>query len=506
MKLPDFVAAFARATPAREAVFCDGARLSFGELHEQSTRIALGLVARGVAIGDRVAICLTNRVEYVVAFLACIKAGAVAVTLNPRYAAAELAYMLADSGAKAAFFEDETRAPVTRSGVKIPVPITCDAPRERGEIAYADLLKSEGRLPQIPPEFDDCQIQYTSGTTGKAKGAIITQANYVVANGYFNIWLWGMTAADRVLTTTPLAHRTAFSRLMNTFTIGSSIVIMKRFDPKEAARLVEAEGITLLAMVPTVGRMLLPEIEADPSKFRNLRLAVVTGEAFPVEVKRRLARALPRLKLVSFFAMTESGAITCLGPDAQEQIDKAASVGRVVPGVEVKLVGDDGREVTPGETGEIAVRSGVPGHFVTMRAYFNKPEATAQTIREGWLHTGDLGRFDEDGYLYIVDRKKDMVLSGGYNIYSKEVESAILELPGVQDVAVVGVPDETYGESVAAFVELAPGAQLDAGRVIEHCRERIASYKKPKHVRFVEALPRNSSGKVLKFQLREQLK
>lgn len=506
MKLPDFVAAFARATPKREAVLCDGVRLTFGELHEQSTRIALGLVAHGVGIGDRVAICLTNRVEYVVAFLACIKAGAVAVTLNPRYAAAELAYMLADCGARAVFFEDETRASVIRSGVKIPVPITCDAPREPGELAYADLLKSEGRLPAIPPEFDDCQIQYTSGTTGKAKGAIITQANYVVANGYFNVWLWGMTAADRVLTTTPLAHRTAFSRLMNTFTIGSSIVIMKRFDPKEAARLVEAEGITLLGMVPTVGRMLLPEIEANPAAFRNLRLAVVTGEAFPVEVKRRLAKALPHLKLVSFFAMTESGAITCLGPDPREQIEKAASVGRVVPGVEVKLVDDDGNEVKPGETGEIAVRSGVPGHFVTMRAYFNKPEATAQTIRDGWLHTGDLGRFDEDGYLYIVDRKKDMVLSGGYNIYSKEVESVILELPGVQDVAVVGVPDEIYGESVAAFIELAPGARLEAARVIEHCREKMASYKKPKHVRFVEALPRNSSGKVLKFQLREQFK
>jgi long-chain acyl-CoA synthetase len=506
VKLPDFIAAFARATPRREAIACDGVRLSFGELHEQSTRIALGLAGRGVQVGDRVAICLTNRVEFVVGFLACIKAGAIAVTLNPRYAAAELAYMLADSAAKAVLFEDETRAAVTRSGAQVPLRVTCDKPLEPGEVSYEALLKSEGRLPDVPPEFDDCQIQYTSGTTGQAKGAIITQANYIVANGYCNIWLWGMTAADRVLTTTPLAHRTAFSRLMNTFTIGSSIVIMKRFDAKEAARLVEAEGITLLGMVPTVGRMLLPEIEANPSRFRNLRLAVVTGEAFPVEVKRRLAAALPHLKLVSFFAMTEMGALTCLGPDPAEQVAKAASVGRVVPGVEVKLVDEQGHEVKPGEAGEIAVRSGVPGTFVTMRAYFNKPEATAEAIRNGWVHTGDMGRFDEDGYLYIVDRKKDMVLSGGYNIYSKEVESAILEIAGVQDVAVVGVPDEMYGESVAAFIELGAGARLDAEQVVAHCREKMASYKKPKHVRFVEALPRNSSGKVLKFQLREQFK
>jgi long-chain acyl-CoA synthetase len=229
---------------------------------------------------------------------------------------------------------------------------------------------------------------------------------------------------------------------------------------------------------------------------------VVTGEAFPVEVKRRLAAALPQLKLFSFFAMTEVGAVTSLGPD--EQAAKGASVGRPNPGVELKLMDEAGVEAAKGATGEIWVRSGPPGRYVTMRGYFNNPQADAETMREGWVRTGDLGRFDEDGYLYIVDRKKDMVLSGGYNIYSKEVEAAILELDGVQDAAVVGVPDAVYGEAVAAFIELRPGARLDAAQVVEHCRSRIASYKKPKHVRFVASLPRNISGKVLKYALREQ--
>jgi long-chain acyl-CoA synthetase len=231
-----------------------------------------------------------------------------------------------------------------------------------------------------------------------------------------------------------------------------------------------------------------------------VRLAVVTGEAFPVELKVRLQKALPEIRLYSFFGMTELGALTLLGPD--EQVTKAASVGRINPGAEVRIVDDAGADVAPGEPGEILVRSGAPGRFLTMRGYFNNPKATAETLVNGWLRTGDLGRFDSDGYLYIVDRKKDMVISGGYNIYSKEVEATILELEGVADVAVIGVPDEIYGEAVAAFVEVGQGARPDTSQIIEHCKARIASYKKPKFVRFVASLPRNGTGKVLKFELR----
>ncbi|MCX7157966.1 MAG: fatty acid--CoA ligase family protein, partial [Proteobacteria bacterium] len=342
---------------------------------------------------------------------------------------------------------------------------------------------------------------YTSGTTGKPKGAIITQANYIMLAAYINGLQWNLTPADRILATTPLAHRSAFQRLLNMVCAGASLVVMPRFDAKEAARIIEKEGITLMGMVPTVGRMLLPEIEAAPERFRTLRAAVVTGEAFPVEVKQRLLRVLPKLELHSFFAMTEVGAITNLGPS--EQFDKGASVGRVNPGVELKLVDDKGERVPVGDTGEILVRSGPPGSCLTMRGYYNNPEATREAIDNGWVKTGDLGRFDAEGYLYIVDRKKDMVLSGGYNIYSKEVEAAIMGVPGVHDVAVVGVPDAVYGEAVAAFVETHPGQSVAAEHIIEHCRENIASYKKPRYVRFVNALPRNSTGKVLKYELRQ---
>ena len=505
MKLAAFLAAHALATPGREAVVAvrnaGNVRLSFGQIDEQSTRLANGLVSRGVAIGDRVAICLANRAEFVVAFMGVVKAGAIAITLNPRLSGPEAAYILGDATPCAVILENETRSLLEKAGRLPALRLCVDAPAP-GETGFAALIRDSGTaLPDIPPEFDDCMISYTSGTTGKPKGAIITQANYIMLAAYLNGLQWGLTTADRILATTPLAHRSAFQRLLNMVCAGASLVVMPRFDAKEAARIIETEGITLMGMVPTVGRMLLPEIEAAPERFRTLRAAVVTGEAFPVELKQRLLRALPKLELHSFFAMTEVGAITNLGP--AEQFAKGSSVGRVNPGAEVKLVDDKGARVPAGETGEILVRSGPPGSCLTMRGYYNDPQATAEIIDNGWMKTGDLGRFDEDGYLYIVDRKKDMVLSGGYNIYSKEVEAAILGIPGVHDVAVVGVPDAVYGEAVAAFVEMHPGASVEAAQVIEHCRENIAGYKKPRYVRFVAALPRNSTGKVLKYELRQ---
>ena len=505
MKLAAFLAAHALATPGREAVVAVGnagdVRLSFSQVDEQSTRLASGLASRGIAVGDRVAIALANRAEFVVAFMGVVKAGAIAITLNPKLSPPEVAYILGDATPKALVLEDETRALLSKAGPLPSLRLCVDAPAE-GEDSFADLiLASSMDLPEVPPEFDDCMISYTSGTTGKPKGAIITQANYIMLAAYINGLQWNLTPADRILATTPLAHRSAFQRLLNMVCAGASLVVMPRFDAKEAARIIEKEGITLMGMVPTVGRMLLPEIEAAPERFRTLRAAVVTGEAFPVEVKQRLLRVLPKLELHSFFAMTEVGAITNLGPS--EQFDKGASVGRVNPGVELKLVDDKGERVPVGETGEILVRSGPPGSCLTMRGYYNNPEATREAIDNGWVKTGDLGRFDAEGYLYIVDRKKDMVLSGGYNIYSKEVEAAIMGVPGVHDVAVVGVPDAVYGEAVAAFVETHPGQSVAAEHIIEHCRENIASYKKPRYVRFVNALPRNSTGKVLKYELRQ---
>jgi len=199
--------------------------------------------------------------------------------------------------------------------------------------------------------------------------------------------------------------------------------------------------------------------------------------------------------------MTEVGGLTLLGP--QEQFTHPTSLGRANPGVEIRLLDAVGKEVAPGEVGEMWIRTGEPGRSLTMRCYFNKPKETAETIRDGWVATGDMARMEPDGHLYMMDRKKDMVLSGGYNIYSKEVELALQQHPAVQDAAVIGVPDPVFGEAVAAFIELRPGASATEEEIVAHCRDRIAGYKKPKHVRFFGQLPRNSTGKVQKFELRK---
>lgn len=488
--------------PQKDALVCNGARLSFTELDQRSSKLAAALAAQGVTLGERVALCLPNCVEFVIAFIAIVKAGAIAVPIGTRLAAPEMAHILADCKPRAAFIHSETRGEFLQACVPVATLISI------GEAASGELdldgmiAKHEPRSFQIPVEFDDCMICYTSGTTGRPKGAVLTQANFFIPHGYVNAVEWGLRESDRQLITTPLSHRTAFGRVVNMICLGTTLVILPKFDPRETARLCAEESITVLGMVPTVGRMLLHEIETDPKRFATLRIMVATGEAFPPEVKARILRALPHVGIQSYFAMTECGGLTNLRP--ADQLVRTDSIGRLIPGVEVRFVNAEGRDMPPGQVGELWIRSGEPGRFLTMRGYYGKPNETAEVLRDGWFASGDMARIDADGYLYIVDRKKDMVLTGGYNVYSKEVENVIAEYQGVQDVAVVGVPDPVYGEAVAAFVELKPGVTpITEQDIVSYCRKRIAGYKKPKHVRFLASLPRTSTGKVLKYKLRQ---
>jgi acyl-CoA synthetase (AMP-forming)/AMP-acid ligase II len=315
-----------------------------------------------------------------------------------------------------------------------------------------------------------------------------------------NVAEWQLGDNDRFLATTPLAHRVGLARVTCGLLLGATSVVMPRFDAPEAMRLIDAEGITVMGMVPTVARMLLEHAEGVPGGGASLRVVLVTGEAFPLEVKRRLRARWPKVRMYSFFAMTEAGTVTTLGPD--EQLSRGTTVGRPLPGVELRIVDDKDQDVPPGQVGEILVRGGEPGQYTVMRAYFNRPQATAEAFVDGYFRTGDLGRVDAEGYLSIVDRRKDMILSGGLNIYSKEVEGALESHPAVAEAAVVGVPDARFGEAVCAYVVTRDGAAVTAEELIEHCRTLIASYKKPRDVRFVPDLPRNSVGKVLKTELR----
>ena len=427
MRVEELLFRHAARRPGHTALVCGAERVSYGALVE-----SLSSVPRMER--KRVSVQLPNGIQFVRQVYSAWAAGAVVVPINTRLAPAEVRSILEDVAAP------------------------------------------------VASEPDDCLILYTSGTTGRPKGAINTHANVIVQNVEHHVAAWGIGEDDRFLATTPLAHRAGIGRLVNALGLGGTLVIMEKFDAAEALRLIEAEQITVAGLPPTVIRMMLPSLRANARQCRSLRRVIVSTEAFPVPLMREVAALLPQVEFFGVYGMSEAAVSSA---SLQEQLHRPGTVGKPLPGVEVKI-----------ESGELLVRGQV------MRGYFNRPQANAEAFRDGWFHTGDLARLDADGYLYIVDRKKDMVVSGGYNVYSREVEQVLAGHPDVADAAVVGVPDELYGEAVAAFVQLRPGAQVSAEALVEHCRAHLAGYKKPRHVRFVEALPRNSLGKVLKAELR----
>jgi long-chain acyl-CoA synthetase len=494
VKTAAYLADVARAHPQREAVVCGDERRTYAELAERAAQICTALRARGCGAGDRVAVAVENSVAWVELFYGIVATGAIVVPVNLRLMPAEIAHILADAQPAIVVFQEQFRdllsgAPASAALVSL------------AETAAAADACSAAPFPVLPEMPDDCMIIYTSGTSGDAKGAIATHANFCFI-AFLHALEWELRADERILVTTAFAHRVAVARMYNALTLGATLVILRHFDVDTALDAFEHERITLAGIVPTIARMLLTRIVPNDPRCATLRTVTATGEAFPVELKAQLFATLPQIRLYSFLAMTEAAGMGTLMPEYQ--FSHAASVGRPTFGVDVRLLGEDGSEVPAGGVGEIAVRCGEPGRQAVMRGYFNRAAETAAVFRDGWFLTGDLGRFDAAGFLYVVDRKKDMILSGGYNIYSREVEAALADHPAVADAAVVGIADATYGEAVAAFVVLRPGAQASEAELIAHCRTRIASYKKPKVVHLVATLPKNQQGKVLKRVLREQ--
>jgi long-chain acyl-CoA synthetase len=432
MRVEELLFRHAERRPQHTALVCGTTRVSYGELANRVKRAAKE------AVGKRIPVQLPNAIEFVIEAYAAWASGAVVAPVNTRLASHEVQSIL-----------DDLAAPVQS-------------------------------------EADDCLILYTSGTTGRPKGAVNTHANVIVQNVEHHVAALGIGEDDRFLVTTPLAHRAGIARLINALGLGGTLVIMQKFDATEALELIEREAITVAGLPPTVIRMMLPSLREGRTRLTSLRRVIVSTEAFPAPLMREVAALLPNTKFYAIYGMSEA-AVSCAS--LEEQLARPGTVGRPLPGVEVRL-----------EDEELLVR----GQHAVMREYFNRPQANAEAFRGGWFYTGDLARIDGEGYLYIIDRKKDMVLTGGYNVYCKEVEQALVQHPDIADAAVLGVPDAVYGEAVAAFIELREGAaRLSAEAVIEHCRGLLAGYKKPRHVRFIARLPRNSAGKVLKAELRQ---
>lgn len=521
--IPALLRAAAAAHPEREAVVDHSAeptvRLGYGELRERVDELAAALIGTGIERGDRVAIWAPNCWEWIVALLGLQSAGAVLVPLNTRYKGIEAADILRRSRARLLFTVEGFLGNDYVSMLNGPEV------GELPDLEHTVLLRDAGSRPEgvaTLEEFvaaadsvdaaavdtrvasltgdDLSDLLFTSGTTGSPKGVMLSHSQTLRA---FGDWAdtTGLRADDRYLVINPFFHAFGYKAgIVSSLIAGATLVPVGVFDLDRVVDLIEAERISVIPGPPTIYQGLLNHPGFDPTRTTSLRLAVTGAAPVPVELVELMRGTLGFETVVTAYGMTEGCGIatTCRPEDDPETI--SGTSGRAYPGVEVRVVGEDGAELPRGEAGEILVR----GYNVT-RGYFEDPEKTAETIDpDGWLHTGDVGVMDERGYVRITDRIKDMFIVGGFNAYPAEIENAINRHPAVNQVAVVGVPDQRMGEVGMAFVVLRPGTELTEAELIAWCREEMANYKVPRHVRFYDALPLNASNKVLKFRLRDE--
>jgi long-chain acyl-CoA synthetase len=494
----------------RRALLGDGAERSYAELGERAHRFASALRARGVEPGDRVALVAPNSLPYIEASHGIFTGGFVRVALSSKLHPEEIGGILADCGARAVVVSPEWAERLDRVPAAAEALAIVLGEDGTGRAVGFEQLLAEGapeRPARTPGPEDLCALLYTSGTTGKPKGATLTHANWVAMIRNSMVEMPTLGSADVVLHVAPLSHLSGYFE-PTLSARGATHVVHEAFDPAAVLDAIERERITVIPLVPTMLNLMLPEADARERDLSSLRAVMYGGSGIAPD---RLAWALRAFGDVfcQFFGLSETPMPLTALSQADHVYDpsgpppaRLASAGRPNPFVELRLRDDDDATGVPatGEVGEILVR----GDNV-MVGYWGQPELTAETIdSEGWAATGDLGRFDEDGYLYIVDRKRDMIVSGGYNVYPAEVENAISVLTAVQEVAVVGVPDEQWGEAVRAVVVVRPGEELSEDEVVAACAERLAGYKKPRAVEFVAELPKTGSGKIMRRRVRDR--
>ena len=508
MRLHDFLDYWARQRPAMEFA-ADGVRhLSYADACSLANRLANALVALGLRTGDRAAVLSLNSIEYVLLYFAASKAGVALVPLNFRLTPGDWAYIVRDAGARALLASAEyARALEAVRGDLGSVEhfVLLGEGDAQGWEPLASLLDGQPETPPeryVPPDADAYQM-YTSGTTGAPKGAVLSQAA-VTANMVQAATAFDFRPGERCLAVLPMFHAGIVPTVLAPVSRGCSLLVMERF---EAARVVQAlseGGVNVTTLVPSMIQMCLNDVpDVDRRDYSSLRL-VHYGASPIAETTLRRAIEVFRCDFLQSYGLTEATqALTYLTPDDHrlglgERPRLLLSAGRPALGTEVQVVDDDGRPLPPGQPGEVVARGPQ-----LMRGYWQRPDDTREALRDGWLHTGDIGTLDEDGYLYVLDRKKDVIVSGGENVYPRVVEDVLLQHPAIADAAVIGVPDQRWGEAVKAIVVLRPGMEVTVEEVLEFCRERLAGFQRPRSVDFVESLPRNPSGKVLKRVLRE---
>jgi long-chain acyl-CoA synthetase len=470
----------------------DDVELSYAMLDAASARAAGLLRARGVEPGDRVGLMLPNVPYFPVLYYGILKAGAIVVPMNVLLKEREVAFYLGDSGAKL-LFAWHGFAEAAQAGAK---DVGCEciliAP---GEIEQ--LLGEQEPVEQAVERAadDTAVILYTSGTTGQPKGAELTHANLHKNCTMTADTLGQFSHEDVLLGALPLFHSFGQTCTMNAaIAMGATVTMIPRFDPEKALEIIERDRVTVFQGVPTMYNAMLHANRADSVDASCLRLCMSGGAAIPVELIRGFEAKFD-CAILEGYGLSESSPVASFNHPGRER--KAGSIGTPIEGVEMQVWDDDGNELPQGEVGEIVIR----GHNI-MKGYWERPDATEAAIdADGWFRTGDMAKVDEDGYFFIVDRKKDLIIRGGYNVYPREVEEVLYEHPAVQEAAVVGIPDDSLGEEVAAAVVLKQGESADAAEIKAYVKEQVAAYKYPRKIWFMDELPKGPTGKILKREI-----
>jgi len=489
-------------SPDRTAMISGDKRITYAQLNKRANKMANALMKTGVSPGDRIGVLMHNCNEFIESYFAVVKIGAVLVPLNIRLAPNEFDYILEDCGVSiflfGSAFDDKVDEMASFSHMSVCIAVggsVLDDVQDYEEF----IAKADDAEPDVSVNEEDLHvIMYTSGTTGYPKGAMLTHANMYSAGIDLLISLH-LQFPDKWLVLAPFFHSGSITPFIAGVIRGVTTVIMETFEPVGALRLIEKEKIKHVLGVTAIMQMILREPDLDTYDLKSWAMAFLPGSPLPYEV---IKEADDRLGILcqNLWGLTEM-----CGPgsimNVEDILKKPGSAGKPYFNVDIRILGVDNTELPPGEIGEIVVSC---PHM--MIGYWNRPEETKKTIRDGWLYTGDSGTLDEDGFLYVIDRIKDMIVSGGENVYPAEIERVIREIPGGLDVAVIGIPDGKWGEVPKAFIEKPSGLDITSDDIIRYCRSKLAGYKVPKVIEFIRELPRNPSGKLLKKDLRKQLK
>ncbi|GMA21861.1 long-chain-fatty-acid--CoA ligase [Arsenicicoccus piscis] len=481
----------ARRHPDNTVVRLDEDETSYAGLVEQTANVAGWLRAKGVGPGDRVVLSLPNLPAFAVAYYAVLRLGAIVVPMNPLLKPREVEFYVRDSGAELVIgmAPDTAEGTAEAGGRFVPVTEIVEAAAGGGDITPVREVVERA-------DDDTAVILYTSGTTGRPKGAELSHANLDINQRLTGEVLMTLTAEDTLMGCLPLFHVFGMTCVLNNaVATGAAVTLVPRFDPSAVLHAIERDRATIFVGVPTMyAAMLATARTMDPAPdLSSLRLCVSGGSSMPVEVMKAFEETFDCIVLEGY-GLSETSPVASFNQPHQER--KPGTIGTTIPGVDMMIMREDGSAAEVGEIGEIVIR----GHNI-MKGYWGRADATADAIRDGWFHSGDLGTIDDEGYLTIVDRAKDMIIRGGYNVYPREVEEVLYEHPGVAEAAVVGIPHPHYGEEVAAYVALRPDQQVSEQELVDFCKERVAAYKYPRVVHLIDGLPKGATGKILKREL-----